>query len=682
MLTSSKRKAEKKKIDNKGKTATPPKKPKAKGIFASRKAKSYSPGKAPILMPAEITNALPNVAGGQNNLLHRDTLFAEGAKLEIPLWDNNAEIPMTFDRMVVYINNVPRNPILLEGPIATRYTWPYELVIPENELGAAEVKSVRYEVTYATAGMDTSMTSSQFTVVRSDPNGGVAPAAIMLPTWVTSNNNTVSKEGLAANGDMLTMAFTPPIDRNIGDTYDFYLSFFDTAPFKSGPVSISGPVTVAVTAAELEARGAGDYYLTFTYTNRAGFPSPKAILVPVRVSLLPAPGPLQDPLVSADPLTRKEKYENNANIIIRSFTNARVGDKLQILFNTRLIEYPLTDTVFDKVVEIPWEVLRFGGLDAPYIADVKYRAVRDDVPTPYSATVSAEVDLTAAGGDPDNPGPVNDKLAHIQLNSSEGEVNEIVHPDNVGEDATLTFSTYTNVALGHQVQVYYDGMAVLNPAHTVVQADIDRGNFELTLLWSFIDAGKNGDKILYYELNNNSNATIVRSIATTVKVSLFAIENLLGINFTESVPLGPYRSISCLQKPQNGILIDLKDPVNIKAGDKIKIHWLGFGPDDYFSTTPLPATAGEFDIDVTSDHSNPGHPGETLRVPFSPYIQPVKKGSIEVYYELFKPDGITKGKSDTSHCLLTRYEGDGSNCGPVWKDDLENGTGKAKKKRK
>jgi|GEM_PF-1027961 len=682
MLTSSKKNAKKKKTGNEEKTDAQPKKLKAKSVFASRRAKTYSPRTAPILMPAAITNAMPPVAGGQVNLLSRETLFAEGAKLEVPLWDNAAEIPTTFDILVIYINNVPRDPILLEGPIESRYTWPYGVVIPENELGAAGVKTVRYEVTYATAGMDSSATGLQFTVVRTDPNANVAPAQIMLPTWVTSNNNTISREGLSANGNMVNMVFTPPIDRNIGDVCDFFLDYFDAKPFKSAPISISGSVDMFITTAELEVRGGGNYYFTYAYGNRAGFTSPKATLLPVRVSLVPAPGALQDPIVSADPLTRKHAQEDNATITVRSYNNAQVDDVIQMLFNGRLITHELKDTVFDKVVPIPWEVLIFGGDAVPYTANVRYRIVRDNIPTPYSNTVSVGVDLTSAGGDPGGPGPVNDNLDPLKLESSQGEIDEIIDPDNVGEDATLKFNTYSNVALGHRVQVYYDGAPVLTPAYTVVQEDIDRGSFEFTLLWSLIDAGKNGDKTVFYELNNGSNDTIIRSPATTVKVALFSIEDLIRINFTESVPLGPYRSISCLQKPQTGIQLDLKDPVNIKAGDKIRIHWQGYGPDDYFSTTPLPETVGDFDIDVTADHSNPGHPGETFRVPFSTYIQPVRKGSIEVYYELFKPDGITKGESDVSHCLLTRYQGDSTLCGPVlWKDDLEKGAGKAKKKR-
>jgi len=48
-------------------------------------------------------------------------------------------------------------------------------------------------------------------------------------------------------------------------------------------------------------------------------------------------------------------------------------------------------------VTIPWDVLRDGGLDAPYEADVLYNIDRGGVITGPSDTITVDVDLRSGG---------------------------------------------------------------------------------------------------------------------------------------------------------------------------------------------------------------------------------------------------------------------------------------------
>jgi hypothetical protein len=630
------------------------------GILTTAKFPAFAPQLAPILPVATLINTLPDVPGGQPGLLSREELFTNGLTFSIPLWDNSAIVPTTIDRLVISINNTPLDPIDFEAPVSTNYTWPYVITIPEYSLGAGGLKNISYEVFYATAGSDTSMSSVQFTVARFDPNAGVSPDQVELPDWVVDNRLTA--ELLAAAGGELALTFEPPLDRNVGDRCRLYWDFFDALPIHQFDIAVTGPVTASVTEAQIVAAGRGRKYLTYDYVNRAGFVTPKANLYPLEVVLEPAPGPLADPRVPEAPLTLADAQTGKAEVYIDMYTNAQPGDTFAIEFNGRVFTSVLSKIAFPHIVEFPWEVLRDGGLEMPYTADLRYRVIRNGVPTAYSGSLSVDVDLTSAGGRPEDPGPVNPDLDPPELESFAGEINELVDPTNLGEPATVRFDVYTGAAQDHQIQVWWDGTPVFDPPHTVTAAEAGAAQFELSIPWAVIEAGKNGMKRVWYTLNNGVNDNLIDSVSIDVDVRVFTVENLRPITFPDSTALGPYRSISCAQAPYSGIRINIYDPVNLERNDEITIEWIVYGPDDYFSMTPVMATQGEFRITVMANHSTPGHPGEDLRVPFVPYIQPVTTGRIEVFYTATKADGATEGTSQITECLLTRRQGDGSTC--------------------
>jgi hypothetical protein len=276
--------------------------------------------------------------------------------------------------------------------------------------------------------------------------------------------------------------------------------------------------------------------------------------------------------------------------------------------------------------------------------------------------INVDVDLTSAGGSPDDPGPVNPNLGLIEVESSQGLINIIGAGDK--GDAIARFDVYDGARSGHRIQIYWAGIPALTPPYTVTLADETADQFEITIPASVIAMGGNGQNMpVWYALTNGLNDNLILSLETPVNVFAAELKEIVPIEYPDANPAGNNLLVlTCEQGVTNGIRTKILDPGNLRIGDQVILVWRVYGPDDLASGTIT--VEHTFDpVTVVGDHNVPGHPGELRTVPFPIFIQPVLKGRIESYHRIIKADGVTQGESVATVVYLTRYNADGSICG-------------------
>lgn len=614
--------------------------------------------RGPRLLDAlHVVNALPDVADGQTNLMDIEELYAEGVICEIARW--NEILPVGDDELEILINNVLYGSRIRFSKPLSAHTWPYRFSIPEDKIGEHGLKSLRYEV-FASSGMtDGPALPTSVTIDRRDANAGLRPGAVTLPGWV---GHYVTLQDVDDNGGSLTFLVPRRLDPQVGDKLEIFTTFPSDTPILTleNLPRTTAPIQVSLTTAQLAADGGGLKQINFVYTDRAGnqtsYPSAMREFTLVTRAL---PDNLRDPECPAAPLDLTDAQLNRAEIWIRKYDNAQAGDQVFIEFNSFLI-VGTVDLSWPLKVKIPWEDLRDGGLTAPYVADVFYNIHSGGLIVGPSGTITVDVDLTSAGGRPEDPGPVNPELGPVTVTSSGGLTNEI-GPGDFG-DATARFARYTGATAGHLIQLWWKGIPCFDPPYPVTVADETNPEFMLPVTAEVIKQAGNGDIPTWYTLNNGVNDNFVDSVETLVHVRAFAVDNLNGIEYPDALAFDDMFALTCDQDIVGGIKTVIRDPANLQAGDQITLHWVVYGPDDFYSTEktvdlPFPP------VTVSHDHTDPGHPGERFTVPFPVYIQPVVSGRIEAYYHVLKADGVTEGDSPVTFVLMTRRQTGNTICG-------------------
>lgn len=638
----------------------PPSQP--EDILLQRYPRGRSPGGVYTVDDLIVTNALPDIPGGQPSLMRLSTLYAQGVMCSIDQWTDNFPIPGSNpDELQVYINGVPYGPRITFSKPLSAHDWPYTFSIPEQDIGEHGEKRLSYEV-FAGVGFDERSGNTHVTIDRLDPNARVLPEAIIFPAWV---GLVLTLEALAEHGNVLQLTVPGRLDSHEGDLVSLFWGFPNPVAIFTGPVpKTNAPYVITLTTAQIVEQGPGLKYIAYRYVDRAGnntsWPPELAM---VTVVTEPSPDNLTPPRIPAAPLDLTDAQLGKAEVFLDGYDNAAVGDDIQIDFNGQLITHTLKSLSWPQRVEIPWNVLRdAGGLTAPYQADVRYRVIRAGTPSDYSATITVDVDLTSAGGSPDDPGPVNPSLGLIEVQSSEGLIN-IIGAGDTG-NATARFDVYPGALAGHRIQIFWDGIPALTPPYTVTVADETAAQFEIPIPASVIALGGNGEgKPVWYGLTNGTNNNLILSLETPVDVFAAELSDIVPIEYPDATSAGGGLFVlTCKEGVADGIRTKILDPGNLRIGDQVILVWVVYGPDDLNSS--IITVEHTFDpVTVMGDHNVPGHPGELRTVPFPTFIQPVLKGRIESYYRIIKADGVTQGESDPTVVYLTRYRADETICG-------------------
>ncbi len=658
------------------KNTNSPKEPKA-GKKAKKKAKTAvrsvlteprSTRKAPragTLDPVEGLNTLPDITDGQPNLMSIETLYLDGLKFAVPRWSIGGGAPGARHQLEIRLNNVlimPRED-LGTNLGAPGLTWPRPYTLTQAQVGDHGVKSLTYEV-FLNPATNSSREPVNVTIDRYDTHARIRPAKAALPSWVVDGKVTV--ELLAVPGNTFIVTCSGRLDPQAGDELLLFWDFTDSTPvvtLSNLPVNNS-PVDVTVPLADILSKPSGIYQMAYIYKDRAGNESTfPPYLAEITLSVEPSPSNLQPPVVPESPLDREDAQLNRAYVRITGFDNAEIGDQIVVSFNGRLLYHTVNNFIFPKDVPIPWLDLAFGGQTAPYVAPVFYNVVRNGSASPNSATINVPVDISAPGLEPDpgGPGPVNPNLGLLTLTSAGGLTNEI-GPGDTG-NATVTFAVYNGATAGQLIQIYLKGLPMLTPPYTVTVADETATQFSITVPAAGIALAGNGVHDAYYSLNNGTNNNVIDSLPTPIDVKAFVIEDLAALEYPDSIDSGigdDSRFMNCDHGVASGIKTRIISPGKLKAGDKVSLVWVIYGPDDFYSTVVV--LSHEFaPVTVTIDHFA-GHPGEEFMVPFATYISPVTEGRVEAYYKVLGAGG-TPGQSEPSILYVTRKRLGGGTCG-------------------
>ncbi|NVZ64649.1 hypothetical protein [Pseudomonas gingeri] len=629
-------------------------------VRSAANARAPKSGPQAIIDAPDIHNALPNRDDGQPNLIHKDELLANGVSISLPGWDNAApdgDFPGEFfDSVTIFLNGVIFDEFILNGPVDPLF--PIERTYTEDRFGNNGTNIFRYEVERWDAQKDISRDLT-FTIDRVNPTGGSPADPVELPGWITEG--TITPETLAANDDEVVLTIPPWADRKPYDIVKVYWSFFDTVPIATMELtSATGNVQIAIPADVIIDAGEGNKLITYTLEDRAGNVSQKTTHVTELLVLLhPRPENLRAPVVPLAPIDR-----DDANVppqIEIAYDKAYPGDRLEIDFGGYVFFHDIPRLSPIYYVDLTWAALTSGGLLAPYTAVLRYRVHRGDYMTDWSPTLDVDVDLFVPGGDDETPGPVNPDLPIPVIESTvTGELNKL-GPSDRDVDALVHFPVPSDVLAGHFVQVYWGTHEVFATPHEVTPAEVAGGTFTFDVPWDLIELEKNGLIPVYYEFSSSSNANRAQSNPQEVRVSIFELVDLALPTF-RNAQNAIVSVLNCDDKPELGVRINILDPKNIRAGDKLFLNWVVWEP--VSNGAPVEASRGE-DIPlpiVTANHDIPGHPGEAYLVPYDPYISTVIVGRAVIFYRLESADELNGGRSGERRAILSRLNGDSSVC--------------------
>ncbi|GHD75522.1 hypothetical protein ACFQL8_15060 [Streptomyces goshikiensis] len=128
----------------------------------------------------------------------------------------------------------------------------------------------------------------------------------------------------------------------------------------------------------------------------------------------------------------------------------------------------------------------------------------------------------------------------------------------------------------------------------------------------------------------------------------------IALDFPEFPFEEPPGSISCLQKPWNGVLVRV-DHIHFTTGDKVT-----------FDVTVYSDTAGQIlaaktqgVVRVTADTTSVSY-----TIPWDGVLDAVAEGSITVLYTLAPVDGSTPSTSQEAMVQYSRQQPGGTVCGP------------------
>lgn len=128
----------------------------------------------------------------------------------------------------------------------------------------------------------------------------------------------------------------------------------------------------------------------------------------------------------------------------------------------------------------------------------------------------------------------------------------------------------------------------------------------------------------------------------------------IALDFPEFPFEEPPGSINCLQKPWNGVLVEV-DHIPFTAGDKVT-----FDVTVYSDTTGQTLAAKTHGVvSVAADTTSVSY-----TIPWDGILDAVAEGSITVVYTLTPADGSTPSTSQEAMVQYSRQQPGGTVCGP------------------
>lgn len=244
---------------------------------------------APALLPAPRAEVIPNVEGGEVNLLHKNTL-REDLRIEFDLWAFSEPSPADPDVLQLFVDNHADNPVATrswDAPVAAADLF---ILLPKRYLTEG-VHELRYRVTVGVSGETSESAPLTFTVDTTAADLGNDRGQLIFPPEVGAG---LTARYLGTHQDQLIAEMPDYYPIRVGDVLTWYWEevLIGALPMGSKTLAtadLSQPLQVVFTGDQIRAAGDGLRYVSYDIADRAGNVSGLARGVALQVSAAPVP---------------------------------------------------------------------------------------------------------------------------------------------------------------------------------------------------------------------------------------------------------------------------------------------------------------------------------------------------------------------------------------------------------
>ncbi|MHC8344296.1 hypothetical protein [Pseudomonas sp. RT6P73] len=230
-----------------------------------------------------IVDALPNIPGGQPNILPLEALY-KPLKLAVPQFPSlpdHMEVVLQLHIGMVGLPSSPASTYAFETPIDPAL-FPFPVQIEPARFHAEGVYEVFYQLIIGGNTSGPSQTN-HFTVDRTAPNAGQPPPRAVWPEEIMKKG--ITSAYLAAHNDEVVVTVERYLDQQPGDLIRFFLGDVVSDPVLIKKVHDADSATTLIISGDIvRAVGSGARLAFHTLADRAGNVGPSS--QPLRIDIL------------------------------------------------------------------------------------------------------------------------------------------------------------------------------------------------------------------------------------------------------------------------------------------------------------------------------------------------------------------------------------------------------------
>lgn len=434
-----------------------------------------------------------------------------------------------------------------------------------------------------------------------DPANGHVPEAPVFPLPADQLIDTPYLNGLP--GGVLLMTIPEPALRAPGDRIRW--AWLTEIPNdivlppgvgKDEELAANGQVSVSSRLIQDAGEGTGRCYFAYLLYDRAGNQT-RVNYATARVSLRPAPGPVEAPLVPlAEGGLQYADIAAGIEILIPPLVSFEHGDLVIATWGGYTLPSRQIGTSpdFPLRIPVPNAALRHAypedetGVVSTTISYAVWRGVNH---WPAINDLVIDVDFSTIGPtNPDWPDPVNPVLPELTVTPVSGNENEIIGEPNFDEDATVTFDVFAGAVVGDLVQVYWNAEP-LGTEYAITAADTPGKTLSFAVPWATIlSAGDSLQLPVHYTIRGDGGRNAVSSLPRLVKVLVVPIV-LAPPNHPQTSPPQHFINCTVVSMDRGRLRVEVPgDAQYITDGVEVTVHWRGFDRAD--PSDGLPAHPG------------------------------------------------------------------------------------------
>lgn len=429
--------------------------------------------------------------------------------------------------------------------------------------------------------------ATRMTLDWTDPVNNQVPDAPIFPLPAGQLNDTPYLNGLA-NGELI-MTIPEPALRAQGDHIRW--AWLTDIPNdivlppgvgKDEELAANGEVKVPIQVIQSAGEGDGRCYFAYLLYDRAGNQT-RVNYATARVSLRPAPGPVEAPLVPlADGGLQYADIAQGIEILIPTLVEFEHSDLVIATWGGYELPSRQIGTSPDFPLRIPVSnaALRHAypeGATGVVPTTISYAVWRGVNHWPAINDLVINVDFSTIGPtNPDWPNPVNPALPELKVLPASGNENEIIGEPNFEKDATITFDVFPGAVAGDLVQVYWNAEP-LGAEYAITASDTPGTTLSFPVPWATIlSAGDSLQLPVHYTIRGDGGSNAVSCIPRLVKVLVVPIV-LAPPSHPQTSP--PQNFINCTVVSMDGGRLRVQVPGDaqyITDGVEVTVHWRGF----------------------------------------------------------------------------------------------------------